>query len=183
MNASKAEYVATAVAWATQKNIPLSVKSTGHDFQGRSVSNDSLNIWVHYMKDVTYMESWTSTCAESEPQKAMQSLGGDQWTEIYTLMTKENVVVVGGNAQTVGASGGYFLGGGHSANSPLHGLAVDNLLEADIVIADGTLLTVNACTNQDLFWAMRGGGGGSWGVVTRTVYKAHEPESNYFANY
>ena len=91
------------------------------------------------------------------------------------MADKNNVVVVGGNAQSVGAGGGYTIGGGHSSNSPLHGLAVDNLLEVDIVIADGSLLTTNACTNSDLFWALRGGGGGSWGVVTRMVYKAHEP--------
>ena len=71
-------------------------------------------------------------------------------------------------------------GGGHSSLSPLHGLAVDNLLEADIVTADGTLVTANSCTNADLFWALRGGGGGTFGVVTRVVYKAHEPEENFF---
>ena len=64
--------------------------------------------------------------------------------------------------------------------SPLHGLAVDNLLEADIVIADGTLLTVNKCWHPDLFWAIRGGGGGTYGIVTRAVYKAHDKEPNYF---
>ena len=49
-----------------------------------------------------------------------------------------------------------------------------------MVIANGTLLTTNACTNSDLFWAIRGGGGGTFGVTTRIVYKAHEPKSNYF---
>ena len=56
----------------------------------------------------------------------------------------------------------------------MRGLAVDNLLEADIVIADGRLLTINRCKNSDLFWAIRGGGGGTYGIVTRAVYKAHE---------
>lgn len=101
--------------------------------------------------------------------------------EVYEEMTDHNVLVVGGTSATVGAAGGYLQGGGHSANSPRHGLAVDNLLEADIVIADGTLVTTNACTNKDLFWALRGGGGGSWGVITRVVYKAHEPSENYLA--
>ena len=100
--------------------------------------------------------------------------------EVYELMTEKEVVVVGGGALTVGAAGGYLQGGGHSANSPKLGLAVDNLLEADIVIADGTLLTINKCWHTDLFWAIRGGGGGTFGIVTRAVYKAHEKESNYF---
>ena len=96
-------------------------------------------------------------------------------------MHRQNLVVVGGNAQSVSASGGFLSGGGHSVHSPLHGLAVDNLLEADIVIADGTHLTTNACTNDDLFWAIKGGGGGTWGVLTRVVYKAHEKGQNYFS--
>ena len=111
---------------------------------------------------------------------AIQVLGGDQWEQVYAEADRHGVVVVGGNAQSVGAAGGYTTGGGHSAQSCLHGLAVDNMLEADIVIADGTLLTTNACTNADLFWALRGGGGGSWGVITRVVYKAHDKEPNYF---
>ena len=94
-------------------------------------------------------------------------------------MTQENVLVVGGNALTVGAAGGYLQGGGHSAMSPLYGLAVDNTLEMDVVIADGTLLTVNSCTNEDLFWALRGGGGGTFGIVTRVVHKAHEPPAAF----
>ena len=110
----------------------------------------------------------------------MEVLGGNQWGEVYELMTEKEVVVVGGGALTVGAAGGFLQGGGHSANSPKLGLAVDNLLEADIVIADGTLLTINKCWHTDLFWAIRGGGGGTFGIVTRAVYKAHEKEPNYF---
>ena len=89
--------------------------------------------------------------------------------DVYAAADKNNVLVVGGNAQSVGAGGGYILGGGHSSISPLFGLAVDNVLEADVVIADGTLLTTNACTNSDLFWAIRGGGGGTFGITTRIV--------------
>jgi FAD/FMN-containing dehydrogenase len=62
---------------------------------------------------------------------------------------------------------------------PKYGLAVDNVLEVDIVTADGKLLTANTCTNSDLFWAVRGGGGGTFGIVTRTVHKAHEAFPNY----
>jgi FAD/FMN-containing dehydrogenase len=181
VNATNAYQVKKAVAFAAERNLKVTIKSTGHDFQGRSTSNDSLNIWVHHMKNVTYIENWTSSCdSTTPPQKAMQVLGGEQWHDVYLVADANNVVVVGGNAQTVGAAGGYTTGGGHSSNSPLHGLAVDNMLEADVVIADGTLLRTNACENSDMFWALRGGGGGSWGVITRVVYKAHEQESNYY---
>lgn len=132
------------------------------------------------MKGVTYIDNWQSDCSDSEPRKAMEVLGGDQWFDVYSEATKHGVVVVGGNALTVGAAGGYSLGGGHSALSPMFGLAVDNILEVDVVIADGTLLTANKCENTDLFWALRGGGGGTFGVVTRMVHKAHESPSNFF---
>ena len=71
MNATSAEHVMKAVKFATDHNIPLSVKSTGHDYQGRSMSSDTLNIWVHHMKNVTYFENWESDCDDSKPQKAM----------------------------------------------------------------------------------------------------------------
>ena len=102
---------------------------------------------MHNLKNVTYIEDWEPTeCATDEPpRKVMEVLGGNQWGEVYELMTEKGVVVVGGGALTVGSTGGFLAGGGHSANSPQHGLAIDNVLEVDIVIADGTLLTVNKC--------------------------------------
>ena len=100
--------------------------------------------------------------------------------DVYDQMTPLNVVVVGGSAKSVGAAGGYVQGGGHSLLSPKYGLAVDNVLEVDVVIADGTLLTANKCSNSDIFWALRGGGAGTFGVVTRIIYKAHDPMANYF---
>jgi hypothetical protein len=75
----------------------------------------------------------------------MEVLGGNQWDEVYREMTKQGVLVVGGNALTVGAAGGYSLGGGHGSMSPLFGLTVDNILEIDVVTADGALLTANEC--------------------------------------
>ena len=131
------------------------------------------------MKGITYFEKWEDPCDCEEPQKAMEVLGGDQWRDVYLKMTEEGVVVVGGSAITVGAAGGYTLGGGHSANAPRHGLAVDNMLEIDVVTADGNLVTANRCSNTDLFFASRGGGGGTFGVTTRIVYKAHDPAPNY----
>ena len=94
-------------------------------------------------------------------------------------MREKGVIVVGGGAPSVSATGGYLQGGGHSPMSPLHGLSVDNILEADIVIADGTLLTIDNCNHADLFYAIRGGGGGTYGIITRAVYKAHDKQANY----
>ena len=133
------------------------------------------------MKDVVYHEDFVPAgCSETEPTRAMQALGGDQWVSVYREADRQKVNVVGGNAQSVGAAGGYSLGGGHSSMSPAYGLAVDNILEVDIVLADGTLVTANKCQNQDLFWATKGGGGGTFGIVTRMMHQAHDPFDNYY---
>lgn len=76
----------------------------------------------------------------------------------------------------VGAAGGWLQGGGHSSLSPRYGLGVDNVLEIEIVTADGILRTVNEYNSPDLFWALRGGGGGTWGVITKATYKAYPSE-------
>jgi len=109
----------------------------------------------------------------------MEVRGGDQWHDVYVEAEKREVVVVGGNAQTVGAAGGYVQGGGHSANSPQFGLVVDNVLQVELVGADGEVRTLNSCKNSDLFWAVKGGGGGSWGVITKMWHKAHPKAPNY----
>lgn len=80
--------------------------------------------------------------------------------------------VVGGSARTVSANGGYTLGGGHSFMSPAYGLAVDNVLQYVVVLANGTLVTASPCSHPDLFWAMRGGGAG-FGVLVATTYRMY----------
>lgn len=75
-------------------------------------------VWVHNMKNITYFDNWTSNCHGSESQRAMEVHGGDQWVDVYTEMTLRDVIVVGGSSKSVGAGGGYVLGGGHGTLSP-----------------------------------------------------------------
>ena len=116
---------------------------------------------------------------------------GVQWFEAYEAAKQHNRVIVGASSQGVGAAGGWFAGGGHSAVAPNYGLGtpnspvwiksyspdrfagVDNVLEITIVTADGNHVIANPYNNEDLFWALRGGGGGTWGVVTSVTYKTH----------
>jgi len=116
---------------------------------------------------------------------------GVQWVEAYDAARQHNRVIVGASSRSVGATGGWFAGGGHSAIAPNYGLGtpnssvwtksyslnyfvgVDNVLEITIVTADGDHVIANAYRNEDLFWALRGGGGGTWGVVTSVTYKTH----------
>jgi len=118
---------------------------------------------------------------------------GVQWVEGYEAVRQRNRIIVGGLSMrgSVGAAGGWLSGGGHSALAPNYGLGtlnssnltepyslggfagVDNVLEITIVTADGDHVIANAYNNEDLFWALQGGGGGTWGVVTSVTYKTH----------
>ena len=116
-----------------------------------------------------------------------------QWHEAYDAAEQHNRAIVGGlsSGGSIGAAGGWLSGGGHSLISPNYGLGtpspsnmvhsyshdgfagVDNVLEITIVTADGNHVIANEYRNNDLFWALRGGGGGTWGVVTSATYKTH----------
>ncbi|MBV8230935.1 MAG: FAD-binding oxidoreductase [Planctomycetaceae bacterium] len=88
------------------------------------------------------------------------------------VTTKGGRYVQGGGCLTVGVAG-LIQGGGFGSFSKAYGMAAASLLEAEIVTADGTVRIANACTNPDLFWAIKGGGGGSFGVVTRLTLRTH----------
>lgn len=97
---------------------------------------------------------------------------GNNWIRIYTAAEDVGRLVVGGGASTVGL-GGYIQGGGHGPMSSHYGLAADQILQVRIVTTNGSIYTANAQQNQDLLWAIRGGGAGQYGVVTEYVLKAH----------
>lgn len=94
------------------------------------------------------------------------STSTDHRKDVYRAAASIGKLVVGGSARTVGAAGGYLTGGGHSPFSHFYGLAVDNLLAATVVTPLGYHITLNRFQNADYFWALRGGGGSSWGVIT-----------------
>ncbi|OJJ84461.1 uncharacterized protein ASPGLDRAFT_1491631 [Aspergillus glaucus CBS 516.65] len=90
---------------------------------------------------------------------------------MYAALRERNKVVVAGSAHTVGPTGGYIQGGGHSFLGTWKGMASDNALEFSIVTAAGDLVVVNDHQNSDLFWALRGGGGGTFGVVINVTVR------------
>ena len=93
---------------------------------------------------------------------------------VYNAVTTEaGRYVQGGGCATVGVAG-LVLGGGFGSFSKRYGMAGAALLEAEIVTADGAVRIANACTNPDLFWALKGGGNGSFGVVTRLTLRTRE---------
>ncbi|EEB97762.1 hypothetical protein MPER_02850, partial [Moniliophthora perniciosa FA553] len=146
-------------------------------YLGRSTARDSFMIWTHHLKNITDSDAFGPVnSTSSETFKALTLGAGVQWHEAYDAAEQNGRVVVGGLTAdgSVGAAGGWILGGGHSALAPSYGLGVDNALQFTVVIASGEVLTVNAYSNPDLFWALRGGGGGTFGVVTSVTYRTHE---------
>src|SRR5437660_7207117 len=96
------------------------------------------------------------------------------WIDVYDAVTiKAGRYVQGGGCTTVGVAG-LIQSGGFGSFSKNYGLAAAGLLEAEVVTADGTVRIANACKNADLFWGIKGGGGGSLGVVTRVTLRTRE---------
>jgi FAD/FMN-containing dehydrogenase len=151
------------------------VKGGGHSYQGTSSAADSLLIWTHEMDAVTVHDAFVGAgCAGRQaPQPAVTIEGGALWGEAYAAVTTQaGRYVQGGGCLTVGVAG-LVQSGGFGSFSKAYGTAAAGLLEAEVVTADGVVRLANACTNPDLFWGLKGGGGGSLGVVTRLTLRTH----------
>ena len=172
--ARNTEDVAAAVNFARDNNLRLVVKGGGHSYQGTSNAADSLLIWTRRMHAVTLHDAFIGTgCEGHAPQQAVSVGAGAIWGHVYdTVTTKAGRYVQGGGCMTVGVAG-LIQSGGFGSFSKAYGMAACGLLEAEIVTADGAVRIANACTNPDLFWAIKGGGGGSLGVITRITLETH----------
>lgn len=169
--------VAAAVRFARRHSLRLVVKGTGHDYLGRSSAPDSLLVWTHAMRDVTRVDAFVPRGCEPgrTPAAAVTVGAGARWLEAYEEVTgKGHRYVQGGGCTSVGVAGGFLQGGGFGSWSRRYGTAAANLLEVEVVTADGAMVVANECQNADLFWALRGGGGGTFGVVTRATLRTHE---------
>jgi len=183
VNATNPEDVAQTIKFARDNNIRLVVRNTGHDILGRSTGYGSLEIWIRYLRQgVTFQHQYSASdgCQSSWNGSAFFIGGGHVWADVYPEAEKFNVIVVGGGDPSVGCIGGWAQGGGHSPASRDFGLGADQILEATVALADGTIVTANSCQNSDLYTAIRGGGGGTYGVVLSTTVKAH-PQTNVVA--
>src|SRR3984885_2217557 len=167
--------VVAAVNFARTNNLRLVVKGGGHSYQGTSNAADSLLIWTRHMNAITTHDAFVGAgCVGStEPQPAVSIEPGAIWGHAYNeVTTKGGRYVQGGGCTTVGVAG-IILGGGFGSFSKAYGTAGASLIEAEVVTADGDVRIANTCSNPDVFWALKGGGGG-FGVVTRVTLRTHE---------
>ena len=170
--------IVAAVKFARRHGVRLVVKGTGHDYLGRSNASDSLLIWTHEMRKVQVHDSFEPEGGSGPGVPAVSVEAGTRWLEAYAAVTnRHGRYVQGGGCTSVGAAGGFTLGGGFGALSKRYGCAAGSMLEAEVVTADGQRLIANDFQNADLFWALRGGGGGTFGIVTRVTLLTHEMPS------
>ncbi|MEO8998168.1 MAG: FAD-dependent oxidoreductase, partial [Rhodanobacter sp.] len=168
--------VVAAVNFARKHHLRLVVKGGGHSYQGTSDAPDSLLVWPRHMNKVTLHEAFIAQgCAGQEvPQPAVTIEAGAMWSDAYdAVTTKGGRYVQGGGCTTVGVAG-LVQSGGFGSFSKNWGTAAANLLQAEIVTADGEVRIANACTHPDLFWGIKGGGGGSLGTIARLTLRTFE---------
>ncbi|KPM36002.1 hypothetical protein AK830_g10582 [Neonectria ditissima] len=155
-----AKEVSAAVQFAVAAKIPLTVCCGGHSSSGTS-SSDGMVVDLGKMRNVEVNSAEMTVTFD----------GGCLWEDVDTSLERLGFATVGGVVNHTGV-GGLILGGGHGYLTPLHGLTIDNLLWAEVVIADGTIVEASEEKDSDLFWAIRGAGA-QFGVVTRFTARIH----------
>ncbi|HEY3799776.1 MAG TPA: FAD-binding protein [Caulobacteraceae bacterium] len=174
VTAQSAADIAAAVRFASAHNLRLVIKGRGHSYLGGSNAPDSLLVWTRHMDDVTVHDAFTPQGAAGPAVPAVSCGAGAMWLHAYEAVTGgAGRYVQGGGCTTVGVAG-LVQGGGFGSFSKAYGAGAASLIEAEIVTADGRVRVVNATQEPDLFWALKGGGGGTFGVVTRLTLATHE---------
>jgi len=163
-----ASHISAALQFAKAHNIRISVKNTGHDFFGRSSVPNSLAIWTHNLKTLDFHQNFTAyNCPSANGQNVGEMGAGVIAGDAYRFFNSHGMDITGGYEESVGIAGGFGQGGGVGDYTTTYGLMVDNAVEFEVVTADGCTRIINECNEPDLFWAMRGGGGGTFAILTK----------------
>lgn len=169
VKASGADDVVAALKFAQAQNIRVLVRNTGHDFLGRSTGAGALAIWTQGLKTISF-GNWSDDYYTGPSVTVGAGVMGN---ELIEAANSNGMAVVSGECATVGLVGGFTQGGGHSALSTAFGLGADQTLSFDVVTAEGKKLTASATENSDLYWALSGGGGGTYAVVVSMTVRAY----------
>jgi FAD/FMN-containing dehydrogenase len=154
-----AEDVIAALTSAKTLNIPVVPRGGSHGYAGYSTTTGMV-IDVSPMNSIS-LGVGTATIG-----------AGARLVDVYDQLTVQGVAIPAGSCESVGIAG-LTMGGGIGIVDRAYGLTCDNLLTADVVLADGTFVTCSSTHEADLFWALRGGGGGNFGIVTSFTFKTH----------
>lgn len=169
----------------------------GHDFNAKSTGAGALSIWTSHLQDIEYLgDEYAAPSGYKGP--AFKLGAGATVGELYEAADENMVQVIGPIArvseeycwpsafecsatywlthdpQSIGIAGGYIAGGGNSPLISKYGMGADQVISLEVVLPDGRFVSADETTNHDLFYALRGGGGSTWGVVTSVVLRAYE---------
>ncbi|RAH82826.1 FAD-binding domain-containing protein [Aspergillus japonicus CBS 114.51] len=169
--AHSAQDIQKAVRFARHHNLHVAIRNTGHDGIGRSSGLGSFQINVNLLKKMEFLPDFIPQGGNTSRGSAVTLGAGVLGLEALAAGKKEGVNMVTGTCSSVAATGGFVQGGGLGFLGPAYGIASDNALEFEVVTAEGDLVVANEYQNEDLFWALRGGGGGTFGVVVRTTIR------------
>jgi FAD binding domain/Berberine and berberine like len=154
--------VRTAVSWGVANGVSLRARSGGHSYAGYSTQSGGMVVDLRNLRGISVnTHNRTATIGT-----------GSQLIDVYAALAARGVTIPAGSCPSVGIAG-HAMGGGMGLAGRQFGLTADNVLSAQIVTADGRLRTASAQSNPDLYWAIRGGGGGNFGVVTSFTVRVH----------
>jgi FAD/FMN-containing dehydrogenase len=154
--------VRSAVKWGVSNGVPLRARSGGHSYAGYSTLSGGMVLDLRNMRGVSV-----------DTRNRTATIGaGSQLIDVYSALAARGVTIPAGSCPSVGIAG-HALGGGMGLAARQFGLTADNLLSAQIVTAGGRLRTASSHSTPDLCWALRGGGGGNFGVVTSLTFRVH----------
>ncbi|RYO76372.1 hypothetical protein DL762_007065 [Monosporascus cannonballus] len=171
INVTGVEDVVAGIEFSRAHNVRLVVKNTGHDLVGKSTGKGGLSLWMYNVKGTEIIHEYESSYYKGP---AIRVGAGVLGLEAYQAADSAGYRLVGGNCPSVGVAGGYTQGGGHSSLSSQYGLAADNVLEWEVVTASGEHLIATPRSNEDLYWALSGGGGGTYAVVITMTARLHK---------
>lgn len=166
--------IIAAPEFSKETGIRLLIKNSSHDYLGHSSLKGSLALWIRKIGLISRNPRFVPEGFSASTFDTIDTIttgAGVNSQEAYEFADAQNVTFVGGYASTIGVSGGWVQGGGHSVLSPVLGLGIDRVVQFKVVTPDGVLRIVNQCQNTDLFWALRGGGGGTFGVVMEATHR------------
>lgn len=172
VKATEASDIIASIEFAKAENIRVLVRNTGHDFLGRSTGAGALAIWTQGLKNITFGQ-WSDKYYTGPSATIGAGVIG---SELVEAANEQGLTVMSGECATVGLAG-FTQGGGHGILSNEYGLGADQTLSFEVVTAKGELVTASPTENSDLYWALSGGGGGTYGVIVSMTVRAYESKT------
>ncbi|KAI3541429.1 isoamyl alcohol oxidase [Colletotrichum filicis] len=169
INVTNAEDVVQGLSFARRHSLRLAIKNTGHDYMGKSAAKGGLALWTSSLRSIEVLDF----ASETYTGPAIRMGAGVRGLEAYTAAANKGLRVVGGFCPTVGVAGGYTQGGGHGPLSSQYGLGADQVLEWEVITPSGEHLVATPLQHSDLYWALSGGGPGTYAVVISLTVRAY----------